>query len=175
MSVSDWHEEPISKSHNRVEFDCGDDALNEFIRQHARRSHEKGGSKTFCAISNSTSDQILGFYSLSPASIEFSKAPEIIKRGLAKYDVPLFRLGRLAVDKRLQGQGLGGQLLVSAGKRCLLAAQSVGGVGLLIDAKNNGVKSWYETYGAIGLADDELSLILPMATISEVLKQAGQI
>lgn len=175
MPFSDWHEEPISKSHNRSEFDCGDDALNEFIRQHARKSHEKGGSKTFCAISNSNPNQIFGFYSLSPASIEFSKAPEIIKRGLAKYDVPLFRLGRLAVDKKLQGQGLGGQLLVAAGKRCFLAAQSVGGVGLLIDAKNAGVKSWYETYGAIGLDDEELSLILPMATIAEALKQAGLI
>ncbi|MBN8646414.1 MAG: GNAT family N-acetyltransferase [Caulobacterales bacterium] len=175
MVVSDWHEEPISKSHNRAEFDCGDDALNEFIHQHARKSHEKGGSKTFCAISNSTPNQILGFYSLSPASVEFARAPEIIKRGLAKYDIPLFRLGRLAVNTSQQGEGLGGQLLVAAAKRCYLAAQSVGGVGLLIDAKNIRVKQWYESYGAIGLVDTELSLIMHMATIEKALKEAGQI
>lgn len=175
MSAIDWHEEPISKSHSRSDFDCGDEDLNVFIRQHARKSHEKGGSKTFCAISNSTPNHILGFYSLSPASIEYAKAPEIVKRGLARYDVPLFRLGRLAVDKNFQGQGLGGQLLIAAGRRCFLASQSVGGVGLLIDAKNIAVKLWHASYGSISLKDEELSLLMPMTTIEEALRQAGQI
>lgn len=63
--------------------------------------------------------------------------PGAISKGLGRYDVPVFRLGRLAVDKSMQGQGLGAQLLLSAGKRCIQAALQVGGVALLIDAKIN--------------------------------------
>ena len=63
-----WHEEPVGKHHDRGSFDCGDEALNQFLHHHARKSHEKGGAKTYVAISNSD-EKVLGFYSLSPASI----------------------------------------------------------------------------------------------------------
>jgi predicted N-acetyltransferase YhbS len=55
---------------------------------------------------------------------------------LTLYEVPASRLGRLAVDRSVQGEGLGGQLLLAAGKRCLAVAEQVGGVALLIDAKS---------------------------------------
>jgi predicted GNAT family N-acyltransferase len=85
----------------------------------------------------------------------------------------VFRLGRLATQLGLRGQGLGGQLLLAAGERCLLAAQSVGGVGLLIDAKGERAAAWYESYGAIRLEDRPLSLILPFATVAAAFKAAG--
>src|SRR5262249_22803260 len=65
----------------------------------------------------------------------------------------VFRLARLAVDRRIQGRGLGGQLLLAAGRRCLRAASEVGGVAVLIDAKNEGAAGWYAGYGAMALAD----------------------
>jgi GNAT superfamily N-acetyltransferase len=133
MMLPAWHEEPINKKHDREGFDCGEDALNEFLRRHARRSHELGGAKTFLAIDNAHNQTILGFYSLSTASVAYARTPEIIRRGLARHDVPGFRLARLAVDRNLQGQGLGGQLLLAAGRRCLLASAEVGGVVLVID------------------------------------------
>jgi GNAT superfamily N-acetyltransferase len=128
--------------------DCGEAALNEFLQRYARKSHEIGGAKTFLAINDADNKTILGYYSLSRASISYARMPEIARRGLARYEVPAFRLARLAVDLRVQGQGLGGQLLLSAGKRCLLAAAEVGGVALLIDAKNANVAAWYQRYGA---------------------------
>ena len=137
MSLPDWHEEPIGKKHDRDSFDCGEPALNEFLRRHARQSHDKGAAKTFLAVSDADYKTILGFYSLSPASIEYARAPEIARKGLARHDVPAFRLGRLAVNLTVQGQGLGGQLLLAAGRRCILAAAEVGGVALVIDAKTN--------------------------------------
>ncbi len=93
-----------------------------------------------------------------------------MKRGLARYDVPAFRLARLGVDQKLQGQGLGGQLLLAAGRRCLLAAAEVGGVALLIDAKNESVAGWYAGYGAVPLEDAPLTLMLPLATVEAALK-----
>ena len=166
-----WHEEPINRKHDREAFDCGEEALNEFLRRYARKSHELGGAKTFLAIDDAANN-IIGFYSLSPASVDYARTPQIIRRGLARHDVPGFRLARLAVDRKLQGQGIGGQLLLAAGKRCLLASAEVGGVVLVIDAKNEGVAGWYAGYGAVPLLDAPLSLLLPLATIEAALKKA---
>ena len=168
-----WHEEPISKKHDREAFDCGDEALNEFLRRYARKSHERGGAKTFLAIGDADKS-VLGFYSLSPASVDYARAPEIVRRGLARHDVPGFRLARLAVDLRWQGRGIGGQLLLAAGRRCLLAAAEVGGVVLVIDAKNERVAAWYASYGAVPLLDAPSTLLLPLATIQDALKRAGR-
>ena len=172
--MRDWHEEPIHKKHDREAFDCGEQALNEFLRRYARKSHDLGGAKTFLAIDNADNKTVLGFYSLSPASVEYARTPEIVRRGLAHHDVPGFRLARLAVDRKLQGQGLGGRLLLAAGRRCLLASAEVGGVVLVIDAKNQGVAEWYASYGAVPLVDAPLSLLLSLATIEIALRAAGK-
>ena len=169
-----WHEEPIGKQHDRGAFDCGDEALNQFLNRHARQSHEKGGAKTYLAVSENNK-KVLGYYSLSPASIAYERAPEVIKRGLARHDVPVFRLGRLAIDLSVQSQGLGGQLLLAAGRRCLLVAAQVGGVALLIDAKNERVAEWYANYGAVPLLDAHLSLLFPFKTIHAALVTAGKL
>ncbi len=174
MTLPIWHEEPIAKHHNRAAFDCGDGALNQFLYRHARQSHEKGGAKTYIAVSEHN-EKILGYYCLSPASIAYERTPEVIKRGLARHDVPVFRLGRLAVDSSVQGLGLGGQLLLAAGRRCLLVAAQAGGVALLIDAKNERVAQWYASYGAIPLLDAQLSLLLPFKTIYTALTTAGKL
>ncbi|MFN8710517.1 MAG: GNAT family N-acetyltransferase [Planctomyces sp.] len=175
MSLPAWHEEPVSRRHNRDAFDCGEPALNDFLRQHARKSHEKGAAKTFLAISSADGTTILGFYSLCPASMEYARTPQGVRKGLARYDVPVFRLGRLAVNRLFQGQGLGGQLILAAGRRCLLAATEVGGVAMLIDAKSDQAAKWYASFGAVPLLDSPLTLLLPLATIRVALESAGKI
>jgi GNAT superfamily N-acetyltransferase len=131
-----------------------------------------GGAKTFLAIDDSDNKTIFGYYSLSPVSTAYASTPDLIRRGLARYDVPAIRLARLTVDRRAQGKGLGGQLLLSAGKRCLAAATEVGGVAILIDAKNERVATWYASYGAIPLLDAPLSLVLPLAMMDAAVKAA---
>ncbi|CAN7602441.1 GNAT family N-acetyltransferase [Pararhizobium sp. LjRoot238] len=168
-----WREEPIAKQHDRKSFDCGDADLNDFLQRFARQSHEQGGSKTFLAIDESDGKTIYGFYSLAPTSIDPDKVPESVKRGLARHELPGFRLTRLAVDKQRQGQGMGGQLLLAAGKRCLRAASEVGGVVMAIDAKNDRVAEWYKTYGALPLIESPLTLVIPLNTLAAALKAAG--
>lgn len=146
--------------------------LNAFLRRHARQSHEKGGAKTFVATPVGDDRRVLGFYSLSPASIDYARTPSLVRKGLARHDVPVFRLGRLTVDRSVQGQGLGGQLLLAAGRRCLLAAAEVGGVALLIDAKNERAAAWYASCGALPLLDAPRSLVLSLATIEAALRTA---
>src|SRR5262249_48535194 len=174
MNLPPWHEEPISKRHDRESFDCGEAALNDFLRHHARRSHEAGGAKTFLAIDDKDRKSVLGYYSLSPASVEYARTPDIVKRGLGRYDVPGFRLARLALAIPFQGQGRGGQLLLTAGRRCIRAAAEVGGVALVIDAKNERVARWYAGFGAMSLSDGPRTLLLPLTTIEQALKAAGR-
>src|SRR5271155_4013471 len=138
------------------------------------RAYDLGGAKTFLAIDDGDNKTIIGFYSLSPASVGYARTPEIVKRGLARHDVPGFRLARLAVDRKLQGQGIGGQLLLAAGRRCLRAAAEGGGVVLGIDAKSERVAGWYASYGAVPLLDAPLTLLLPLATVEIALKKAGK-
>ena len=175
MNLPDWREAPISKAHDRAAFDCGEAELNAFLRHHARQSHEKGGAKTFIATPIGDDKRVLGFYSLSPASIDYVRTPALVKKGLARYDVPVFRLGCLAVDKSVQGHSLGGQLLLVAGRRCILAATEIGGAALLIDTKNERVAAWYKAYGALPLMDATQSLLLPLSTIEAALKEVGKL
>jgi GNAT superfamily N-acetyltransferase len=168
-----WEEAPIAKHHDRAAFDCGDTDLNLYLQRHARQNHESGGAKCFVAMPIDAPARILGFYTLSPASLEYSRVPALVKRGLARYDVPVFRLGRLAVDRNVQGRGLGGALLLRAADRCIRVASEVGGVALLIDAKNDRVAQWYAGYGAAALLDALLSLVLPLAVAADALRRGG--
>ena len=175
MSLPAWHEEPIAKQHDRASFDCGDAPLNDFLRRYARQGHESGAAKTFLAIDDTDSKTVLGFYSLAPGALAYADTPELVRRGLARHDVPGFRLARLATDFRWQGQSLGGQLLAAAARRCLRAAAEVGGVVLIIDAKNDHAARWYASYGAVPLNNRPLTLVMSLATFAADLKAAGQL
>lgn len=175
MSLPAWHEEPIAKQHDRSSFDCGDPPLNDFLRRYARQGHDSGAAKTFLAIDDADTKIVLGFYSLAPGALAYADTPELIRRGLARHDVPGFRLARLATDLRWQGQGLGGQLLAAAARRCLRAAAEVGGVVLIIDAKSDRAAQWYRTYGAVPLSQKPLTLVMSLATFVADLKAAGHL
>ncbi|MEZ5784394.1 MAG: GNAT family N-acetyltransferase [Rhizobiaceae bacterium] len=174
MNIPDWREEPISCHHDRENFDCGDGAMNGFLRNHARKNHERGASKTFLAVAKSDAT-ILGFYTVSPAEAEFERVPENFRKGLGRYAVGGFRLARLAVARGHQGKGLGGQLLMAAGLRCIRAAAEVGGTLMFIDAKNERVAQWYHSYGALSLDDRPLSLFLPLASFEAGLRLGGKL
>ncbi len=122
MTALIWDEVPLSKEHDRAAFDCGAVDLNLYVQRYARQNHESGGAKCFVAVPSGEPSRILGLYTLSPASIEYARTPALIKKGLARYDVPVFRLGRLAVDRTVQGRGLGGALLLRAADRCIRVA-----------------------------------------------------
>ncbi|HWB99699.1 MAG TPA: GNAT family N-acetyltransferase [Bryobacteraceae bacterium] len=175
MTLPAWHEEPISRKHDREAFDCGVEDLNIFLQRYARQSHDRGAAKTFVAVDNSDNQTILGYYSLAPGALAYASTPEMMRRGLARHEVPGFRLARIATHLRLQGQGLGGQLLAAAARRCLRASTEVGGVLLMIDATNERAARWYASYGAIPLNDAPLTLVMSLATFAQELKSAGQL
>jgi GNAT superfamily N-acetyltransferase len=171
MTTIAWEEAPLAKRHDRAAFDCGDPDLNLYLQRFARQNHESGGAKCFVAAPSSAPTRILGFTTLSPASLETSRTPALAKKRLARYDAPAFRLGRLAIDRSAPGRGLGGALLLRAADRCIRVAHDVGRVALLIDAKNERAANWYESYGALRLQDAPLSLVLPLAVAANALER----
>lgn len=172
--MPDWREEPIGRQHDRAGFDCGTPELNEYLARYARQNHESGGAKTFVAVSDAAPTRILGFYSISPGSVDFTRVPAELTRRLGQYEVPVFRLGRLAVDRTTQGQGLGGELLLAAGERAISVAAEVGGVALAIDAKDAAAVRWYCRFGARHLLDDPLKLILPLRTLADAIAASAK-
>jgi hypothetical protein len=166
MMLPPVEEAPLTKAHRRADFDCGEAALNDYLARFAMQAHQRGGAKTFVTCPTAEPTRILGYYTLAPASVAFARLPAAVTRGLARHEVPMFRLARLAVDISVQGQGLGQALLFGAGKRCFAVAEEVGGVALLIDAKSDRAARWYESFGAARLADAPLTLVLPLKTIA---------
>jgi ribosomal protein S18 acetylase RimI-like enzyme len=162
MTLPNWHEEPVSKLHRRQEFDCGDSQMNLFLQRYARQSHDRGASKTFCAIDNTDGGRILGFYTVAPSSIEREGLPAAVTRGLSLHDVPGYRLARVATDVNVAGMGIGSQLVAHAALRCVRAAEEVGGVLLIIDAKNEQAAKWYVRLGAYPLPERPLTLVMPL-------------
>jgi GNAT superfamily N-acetyltransferase len=167
----DWREEALKRHHDRQKFDCGVQVLNQYLRRYARQNHEAGGAKTFVAVAPDMPAAILGYYTISPGSIAFENTPGKLTRKLGRYDVPVFRLGRLAVSLGHQGRGLGADLLLAAGERAVAVAAAVGGVALAIDAKDERAAQWYERFGALRLLDDPLKLVLALDTIAATLKR----
>jgi GNAT superfamily N-acetyltransferase len=169
----DWREAPIGRHHDRRRFDCGVPDLNHWLVRYARQNHASGGAKTFVAATLAEPARVLGFYSISPGALAFARVPATLTRHFGRYEVPVFRLARLAVDRSMQGQGLGADLLLRAGARALAVASAVGGVALAIDAKDDRAARWYQRFGALPLLDDPTKLILPLAAIAEAIGSAA--
>ncbi|SAL66813.1 GNAT family N-acetyltransferase [Caballeronia humi] len=178
MTLPAWHEEAIGREHDRDAFDCTDGELNQYLKKYARQNHENGGAKTFLAIEDE-SGRILGYYTLAPSSAVYDQTPEAARKGLPRHPVPGFRLARLATDKSVGGQGLGTQLILAAGRRCIRVAGEVGGVALFIDAKSERAAKWYEERGALRLVGVPEGLPIPMLislkTIAAALNAADQL
>ena len=175
MTLPDWREEPIAKAHDRKGFDCGQPELNDFLMRYARQASESGASKTYVAADSDNGTTILGFYTLSPAQIDFEAVPDVARpAGGGRHAIGGFRHGRLAVATAYQGHGLGGELLIAAARRCIRASTEVGGTLLFIDAKDERAAAWYRSYGAVTIPKAPLSLVLPYSVFIAVMEQAGK-
>jgi GNAT superfamily N-acetyltransferase len=111
------------------------------------------------------SDLVLGFYTLSVLSVDVGSLLEAQARMLPRHPVPAALIGRLAVDRSAQGRGLGRLLLADAVQRTLGASQQVAMHAVVVDAKNESARRFYEAYGFLSLADQPMRLFLPLRSI----------
>jgi len=162
--------ELLNKSHDRDGFDCGNDLLNLFLKQTARQHAKHGISRTYVLVDEAsvTPKPILGFFALNICQIDSSiLAPQEAKR--LPREVSGLRLGRLAVAKRNQRQGLGKILLAAAMNRFIEIYSVAGGIGIFVDAKDQDAKRYYEQFGFFAMPFNQLQLFLPVRTIQAAL------
>ena len=151
---------PLSGHHERQGFDCGDEGLNQWLKQVARQHMAKGISSTYVAVESESSTAILGFYAISVAEITGENLPPVWQKKLPK-KIPGFRIGRLAVSKELHGKRLGRLLLANAISRIRRIAMEVGGSIIIVDAKSSAV-TFYQQYGFEQMRDHPHHLFLPV-------------
>jgi len=161
--------EKLEAFHTKEDFDCGDTGLNEFVRKYAGQNARKRFSTTYVAIEAGTK-KILAYYSISAGSIECAALPDKEKKRLPRYPVPVVKLGRLAVDRSMQNQGLGQILLIDALEKIISIAEDIAVFAVEVDALNEGAKRFYQRYGFQSLKDDDLHLYLPLKIVARLFQ-----
>jgi predicted N-acetyltransferase YhbS len=164
LSTDDWRVEPIAADHRRETFTCGEAALDEFLRARARKHREQNLSSTFVAVPIG-SKVVAGYYTLAERLIEFDDMPVALVKRLPRHPLPAILLGRLAVDLAHQRKGLGRLLLVDALRTSVAAADLLGVFAVILDAKNERVKTWYQRHGFSPLPSKPLQLFIPIDAV----------
>lgn len=165
--------EPLSGSHDLDQFDCGEPALNDWLKKHALSSHKAGSARVFVTL-DEEDRRVVGYYALSAAQVEADDATERLLKGQPRArPVPAVLLGRLAVDAEFQDRGLGQSLLRDAMGRCLEAAEAVGIRALIVHAKDQAARDWYAKHGFEESPSDPLHLILLMKDLRQAVERAA--
>ncbi len=152
----------LTKNHDRSAFDCGVSALNEYLKLYALQNQRKNAARTYVATRGNC---VVGYYSLAYGSVACDEAPPSVKAGLGKYPIPVILLARLAVDLTEKGQGLGAGLLKDALLRTLQAAEIAGLRAMLVHAKDDAAKAFYEKFGFEPSPIDAYHLFLRISDI----------
>lgn len=158
MSAGQFLIEPLRKDHERASFRCGSAALDEYLARYARQNAEAGLARTFVAVVP-PSPRVVGYYSLAASSIRFATVPDTMKKRLPRYPIPSILLAQLATDVTVRGLGLGGALLVDAGRRAGRLAEGAGVRFLEVEAIDDAARDFYRRHGALPLLDDEHHLV----------------
>ncbi len=158
--------EPLDPSkHRSEEFDCGVDALNDYLKKRARKEMDASLAICFVAVPESDPGSIAGFYTLSAATIRTTALPEIVTRKLPRYgEFPATLLGRLARSIAFKGQGLGDRLMMSAFARAVHAAEEVASWAIVTDPKDYNARRFYEEFGFSELGENRLFMTMKQAT-----------
>lgn len=162
--------EQLNKSHETEAFDCDIESLNHYIKNVAHQHQSRNLSRVF-VVTDGTSNQILGYYSLSNCSVDASVLPKPKKFKLpSSMAIPAILIGKLAVDKTTQGQGLGALLLFDALKRCVEVNERSAAYAIVLDAINDRAKEFYLKYEfQVMTESDPYRLFIPMQHVVETL------
>lgn len=147
-------------------FDCGQDALNQYLQRYALVNQKANSAQTYVCCQ---SDFVVGFYSLAVGSVDPQAAPSRVLKGLARHPVPVMILARLAVDKAHQRKSLGQALLKDALLRTAQAADIAGIRCLLVHAKDDKARRWYESWEFEPSSTDPYHLFLMLKDLKNLL------
>lgn len=149
---------PLKKDDPVSGFDCGKEALNTFLHRFAFQNQQNQSAKTYVTFTES--GELAGYYTLAYGAVEHEEAPVRVGKGLAKHPIPVMILARLAVSLSFHKQGLGKQLLRDALLRTLQAADIAGLRAVVVHAKDEAAREFYQHYGFGPFPSDPLKLVL---------------
>ena len=149
--------EKLKSSHVLENFDCGVPELNNFLVKYALQNQSANSANTYVACENGS---IIGFYTLAVGSVIHAQAPKRITKGLARHPVPVMILARLAVDKSQHGKGIGRGLLKDVLLRTAQVSDIAGIRALLVHAKDDLARQWYQQFNFDESPTDPLHLYL---------------
>lgn len=159
--------ELLNSALNKKDFRCGKEMLDNYLHSQASQDVKRKLCVVFAMFEHTT---VKGYYTLSSASIPAESMPEAVKKKMPRsYEaLPVTLLGRLAIDVKFKGQGLGGIILLDALKRSFdTANKSLGSIGVIVDPLDDGAIAFYEKFGFI-LLPDSGKMFLPMADIAQL-------
>ncbi len=164
-AVPDWKVERLAGHHDRSDFDCGHATLSDWLRQHARQSEDKDVTRTYVLLGPGQT-RVLGYYAISACQIRYEELPSHSTKRLPKrMGIPAALLGKLAVDRTLQGQGMGGALVVDALRRIRGLADEIGIRAVVVDAINDQARAFYMHYGFVPMIGHLDRMFLGVRTI----------
>jgi GNAT superfamily N-acetyltransferase len=165
--------EPLEKRHSLDDFDCGEPALDDWLKRHARSAHAAGSARVFVTTLDDGAT-VVGYYALAVAQVAPEDATERALKGQPRArPLPAILLARLAVDQRHQRAGLGRSLLQDVMLRCLDAAEAIGARVLLVHAKHEAAKAWYAQYGFEESPTDPLHLLMLLKDMRAFVQRHG--
>ncbi|EIJ38012.1 acetyltransferase [Galbibacter orientalis DSM 19592] len=162
--------EPLNSKHKKSEFSCGKEMLDTYIQKQANQDVKRKLSVCF-VINEIETNLIKGYYTLSNTSVSSDFIPNQIRNKLPKAynSIPATLLGRLAIDNRFQGQGIGKYLLIDALKRSYEISKTIASFAVVVDPIDQDAENFYNKYGFIKLPDSG-KMFLPMKTISQLFE-----
>ena len=155
---------PLSSSHQLDRFDCGKASLNDWLRQRALRSEGKS-ARCFVAC---VGKEVVAYYAMAAGAVARERLSGKLARNMPEA-VPVVVIGRMAIDTRYQGRGLGAALLKDAFVRILNAAREIGARAVLVHAIDDDVVAFYARYGFKPLPGEVRTLFLPLEDIAAAL------
>jgi GNAT superfamily N-acetyltransferase len=160
--------ELLDKKHRREDFDCGNEILNNYLKNQAGQDIKRKLCVCF-VLSEREKNTIQGYYTLSNNSIPLSSFSEEIQKKLPKgyLSIPTTLLGRLAIDKNYQGKGIGKIVLIDALKRCYEISQKIGSFAIVMDPIDEEAETCYKKYDFIKLPDSE-KMFIATKTLQEL-------
>jgi GNAT superfamily N-acetyltransferase len=163
--------ETLDRGHDRAAFTCGVPALDDWLRARASPDQRRHVAQVFVALDE---HGIVGFYSLSMFTLALDSLPAALARKLPRYEaIPAALIGRLARHERARGSGVGDLLVADAVKRVLAASESVAAYAIVVDAKDDRARSFYESHGFISLPSTPDRLFLLTETAAAALRAAA--
>lgn len=154
---------PLDRNVDTAGFRCGQSTLDDYIARFASQDERRGVARVFIATPEDDGRCLAGFFTLSAGSVGCCELPAGLARKLPRYPVPVALIGRLAVDLRFQGKGLGSILLADACQKVVQASAVLAVAGIVVDAKDETAAAFYRHFGFMPMQGQTRRLLLPVS------------